>query len=157
MLFPKLKLRGGAVFFPNWLPAAIFTLALIGFGDAAYLTVKHFLGAPVTCSILQGCDKVLTSQYAVIFGLPVALLGALYYFSILILSGYCLFSGKGSIMRFVSRFVALGFIASLWFVYLQVFVINDLCEYCLLSAITSTALFVFGFLVREEKPVSVTK
>jgi len=147
----------GAVSFPAWLPAALFAPALIGFGDATYLTVKHFLGAPVTCSILQGCDKVLTSQYAVVFGLPVALLGALYYLSVLILSGYCLFSARSSIMRFISRFVALGFLASLWFVYLQVFVINDLCEYCLLSALISTALFALSFLIREEKTAIVTK
>ncbi len=58
----------------NYKRAALIVLglAVIGLADAVYLTVKHYLGGSVPCSLTEGCDTVLTSNYAVFGGLPVA-------------------------------------------------------------------------------------
>jgi uncharacterized membrane protein len=37
-----------------------------------------------------------------------------------------------------------GFIASLWFLYVQLFIIHSLCFYCLFSALDSIILFILG-------------
>lgn len=128
--------------------AAIIFLAVsaLGFLDAAYLTIEHFRGSIPPCAI-QGCEIVLTSAQSKIAGIPVALLGALYYLALLILSISFFDSKKESIIRFTSKLTPLGFIASLYFVYLQFSVIKEICQYCMVSAGTSTLLFITGMYI----------
>lgn len=129
---------------PAWLPFAMLALSAVGFLDASYLTVKHYLALPVACSILEGCDKVLTSPYAAWWGVPVALIGVAYYFTLLTLAAGFLFAGRIALFRFASLLTLIGFAASLWFLYLQLFVIHALCLYCLVSTAVSTLLFILG-------------
>src|SRR5688500_9886146 len=63
------------------LPAAAALVALVGLADSVYLTVHHFTAEPVPCSIISGCETVLTSPYAEIAGVPLAALGAAAYFA----------------------------------------------------------------------------
>ena len=132
---------------PNWLPITFSIISAVGFIDATYLTTQHFLGVPVACSILKGCEQVTTSQFAVILGIPVALLGSIYYLTILILSIIYLDSRKINILNIIAKIAPLGFLASLYFVYLQIFVIKAICLYCMISAITSTLLFIFSLIL----------
>lgn len=124
----------------------------MGFLDASYLVVKYYLGGSLPCSILDGCDTVTTSKYSTATGVPVALLGAIYYLIIFVLAISYLESKKSAVVFFLSRFTLIGFLASLWFVYLQVFVLKELCLYCLFSALTSTALFAVSviFILRRR-------
>ena len=138
----------------NWLPFAFLIVSAIGFTDATYLTTQHFLGAPVACSILKGCEQVTTSQFAVIFGVPVALLGSVYYLTILVLSVAYLDSRKIYILNFIAKITPLGFLASLYFVYLQIFVIKAICLYCMGSAITSTLLFILSLIFLRRRYVA---
>lgn len=128
----------------KWIVYLLLILSLIGFLDADYITIKHYLGVPLTCSVFEGCEKVTTSQYAAIGNIPVALFGATYYLSILVLVILYLDTGKASLIHFISHFSVVGFLASLWFIYLQLFVIKAICFYCVVSAITSTSIFVIG-------------
>lgn len=131
----------------------IAVISFLGFLDASYLAAKYYLGGPIPCAILDGCDTVTTSKYSAIAGVPVALMGAIYYLIIFVLAISYLESKKDKLAFFISRFAIIGFLASLWFVYLQVFVLKALCLYCLFSALTSTALFVISamFLWRKSK------
>lgn len=137
---------------PDWLTISFLVISAAGFADATYLTAKHFLGSPVTCSILQGCEQVTTSQYALILGIPVALLGSLYYLTLLILTGLY-FQTKHRFLFLTANLITIaGFLASLRFVYLQIFVIKALCIFCMGSAITSTILFVLTLIALKKKP-----
>lgn len=122
----------------------IAIISFLGFLDASYLAAKYYLGGPISCVILDGCDTVTTSKYSAVAGAPVALMGAVYYLIIFVLAISYLESKKDKLAFFISRFTIIGFLASLWFVYLQVFVLKALCLYCLFSALTSTALFVIS-------------
>lgn len=137
----------------NWLLFFFPILGATGFVDATYLTVKHFLGTPVACSLLRGCETVLTSKYASISGIPVALLGAFYYLTILILAVLYIDSRKQVFLKIIAYLTPVGFLASLSFVYLQIFVIKAICLYCMVSAGTSTLLFILGmiYLARNRK------
>lgn len=130
----------------NWLPLAFLIVSALGFADAIYLTTQHFLGAPVACSILKGCEQVTTSPYSLIFGIPVALLGSLYYLTIIVLSVIYLDSRKIYFLNTIAKITPLGFLASLYFVYLQIFIIKAICLYCMGSAVTSTILFILGMI-----------
>ncbi|KKS38312.1 MAG: hypothetical protein A3G49_06175 [Candidatus Sungbacteria bacterium RIFCSPLOWO2_12_FULL_41_11] len=138
---------------PKWLIYSLLFLSLIGFLDADYITIKHYLGVPLTCSIFEGCEKVTTSQYATVGNIPVALFGAVYYLSILVLVILYLDTGRVGAIRLISRFSVAGFLASLWFIYLQLFVIGAICFYCMVSAVTSTSIFIVGMrlMIKEYK------
>ena len=115
-------------------------VALVGLVDASYLTVEHLSGQSVRCMIVSGCDEVLQSSYATVAGhVPVAALGALAYFTVFSLATLAFFGYAGA-RRLVPVVVALMFLATLWFVYLQAFVIRAYCVYCLLSAAVTTTL-----------------
>lgn len=124
---------------------AFLAIALVGFADATYLTVKHYQGAAPPCSIVQGCETVTTSKYATILGIPVALLGSIYYLSIIILSITYLDTKKTAVLTVLARLTWIGLIASLYFVGLQLFVIKALCIYCIVSAGSSFTLFGLSF------------
>ena len=58
-------------------------LALIGLGVAGYLTYIHYEGIKPVCGLGGDCEKVQTSEWADLAGVPVALLGLLGYAGIL--------------------------------------------------------------------------
>lgn len=126
--------------------ALLLAASLIGFVDAAYLTAKHYLGAPPPCGRFGGCETVTTSEYATIAGVPIALLGAVYYLAVFLSVIAYLDTRRPGILRMTAGFTAVGFLASLWFVYLQLFVIKAICPYCMLSAFASTVLFIVGMM-----------
>jgi uncharacterized membrane protein len=125
--------------------AALAVVALVGLLDASYLTVEHMTGQSVRCMIVTGCDEVLQSRYAtfgrsiVEGGIPVAALGALAYFVAFSLATLAAFGYDGA-RRLLGRLVAAMFLLTLWFLYLQAFVIHAFCAYCLLSAAVTTTL-----------------
>jgi len=140
---------------PKWLVFVILGLGLLGLADASYLTANHYFGVPVNCIIGEGCDTVLRSAYSEILGVPVALLGALYYLAILILAVAYIDTEKPVILKLWASVTPLGFLFSLWFVAAQLFIIRSICVYCMFSALTSTLLFLTGififYLFRDTK------
>lgn len=115
--------------------------ALIGLIDAAYLTIKHFANETVPCSLITGCEQVLTSSHAEMFGIPLAVYGAAAYFLAFSLAILAIFGNRK--MWFVFGLLAsVMFIYTLYLLYVQGFIIEAFCQFCLLSAISSTTLFV---------------
>lgn len=122
----------------------IFLLfSFIGFLDAVYLTAAHYAGLSVKCFI-NGCENVLSSQYAVVVGIPVALFGAVYYLAVFICVIAYIDSKKDFFINFAVRLAIVGFLISLLLIFIQIFVIKALCFYCLVSFFASTFLFAFG-------------
>lgn len=132
---------------PKWIAIAFFITALIGFIDASFLAVEHYRGVAPPCSIVSGCEKVTTSRYAEIFGIPLALMGAIYYFALLVLTVVYFEAKKETILKIAGLITPVGFFASLYFIYLQLFVIGAICLYCMISAISSTILFILGIII----------
>ena len=130
-------------------------LALIGFADATYLTLKHFNGTAITCSLSQGCDEVTSSVYSELFGIPVALLGSLYYLSIILLSVHVLDKQNTQVLYLISKLTWFGLSASAYFIFVQASVLHAWCQYCIGSAITSTLLFLVGmtYLKKTSFPI----
>lgn len=129
---------------------AFLAIALLGFADATYLTIKHYQREAPTCIITKGCGVVATSKYATIFEIPVALLGVLYYLSIIISSVAYLDTKKTVVLTVMARLTWIGLIASLYFVGLQLFVIKALCIYCIVSAGSSFTLFGLSFPLKNS-------
>ena len=116
-------------------------LALVGLTDAIYLTVQHITGESVRCTIVSGCSEVLSSQYSSINGVPLALIGAVAYFTVFSLATLAAF-GYPLVGKLLMVVVGLMFLTTLWLIYLQAFVIGHFCQFCLLSAFVTIALTV---------------
>src|SRR5882762_3131020 len=69
-------------------------LALIGLADSIYLTVQHLTGQSVICTVISGCSEVLSSPYAAVRGVPLALIGALAYFTVFSLATLAAFHNR---------------------------------------------------------------
>ena len=126
-------------------------VSLLGLVDSIYLTVEHLSGRSVRCTIVRGCSEVLSSPYASIRGVPLALIGAIAYFTVFSLATLAAFKYK-SAARLLPIIVGIMFLTTLWLFYLQAFVIKAFCQFCLLSALVTlvlTVLVVFGR--RQEK------
>jgi uncharacterized membrane protein len=128
----------------------MIVLAVIGLGLASYLTYVHYSGIKPACSLGGSCEKVQTSAYSHLAGVPVALMGLLGYVTILGL----LLAPDGEGMRFATVAVTtIGFGFSAYLTYREVFSIHAICEWCVSSAVVLTALVslaVWRFLLGEE-------
>ena len=126
----------------------IIVFSVAGFFDALYLSAKHYFGSDINCFLVSGCEEVTTSVYSVILGVPMAYLGLVYYVFILFLSVYLLNNlDKTFIFKTILIVSGLGFLFSLYLLYLQAFVILAYCIYCLMSASISTMLFLISLVI----------
>ncbi len=119
-------------------------LGFLGFFDATYLTAKHYVGGTIVCPIFGGCEKVLNSSYSQIGFVPVALLWLFYHALILILAVGFLNSNNAKFLKLAAKLSCIGFLASIFFMSVQFFIIQALCLYCVISALISTVLFILG-------------
>jgi uncharacterized membrane protein len=131
---------------------AMIVLTAVGLCLAAYLTYVHYSGVTPPCSIKGNpCSQVQKSQYSLLIGIPVALIGLLGYIAIL---GSLLLVPEGERARFVTMALILGgFGFSLYLTYRELFTLHKICEWCVSSAVIMTllaCLSVWRFLRGEE-------
>lgn len=124
-------------------------LALVGLADAVYLTVQHVTGQSVRCTLVSGCSEVLSSSYASFNGIPLALIGAIAYFTVFSLATLAAF-GYPLVGKLLVVVTGLMFLTSLWLIYLQAFVIGHFCQFCLLSALVTTVLTALALIVSRR-------
>jgi uncharacterized membrane protein len=118
---------------------AALILALIGTGIAGYLTYVHYAGIEPVCAIAHGCEKVQTSEWAKLAGVPVALLGLLGYAGILL----ALLVRDDETGRFAATALAwVGFAFSAYLTYREIWTIDAICVWCVASAVTLTLLVI---------------
>ncbi len=141
---------------------AILVLAIFGAALTSYLTITHFLGAaPVLCKADagSGCDLVLNSEYAKIFGIPVTIFGTLGYLTIAGLAAIPIFFKPENLkakQQLKQKTAMLLFMVSTstvvfsgYLMYLLAFEIKTFCIYCISSAITVAAIWLLNLRSRE--------
>lgn len=117
-------------------------LSFLGFLDATYLTILHYKNIIPPCSLAHGCDIVLTSKYATFFGIPIALLGVLYYTAIIGLLTHFLQNKNKITLKLLLCLSTSGFIVSVILVAIQAFILHAFCQYCLgVEGINTVILF----------------
>jgi uncharacterized membrane protein len=111
----------------------IALVALGGLADAIYLTVQALTGETLACGGSPDCFRVLGSQYSHIGRIPVAALGTLAYFSVFTFATFAVFEYLRA-QLLLKLTVTVMFLATLWFLYVQAFLLHAYCRYCLFSA-----------------------
>lgn len=123
-------------------------VSILGIVNAGYLSLMALSGEAPNCNFIQGCDLVAASPHSKVLGIPLAIFGVFFYTVALGMVGWAFISRTRAALVLLFATATLGFILSLYFLYLQAFVIRAYCEYCLFSLFDATVLFILsGFLL----------
>src|SRR5215470_16503669 len=124
------------------LPAyCMLALTLIGIAVALYVAKGNYTGQPLWCPIIDGCNVVVNSPYSRVFGVPMSYFGFIYYLYMFALAARLAYDPFSNSLRFRAvLYAALGAASSMYFMYLQLGFIRQVCIYCLISAVTSFLL-----------------
>jgi uncharacterized membrane protein len=122
----------------------IAALALIGAFVALYLTM-YKMGAigHLACG-LGGCERVNTSKWAVFAGAPVAAWGLAFYiatFVVALVGTSPALAQRREISYLLAAMSFVGVAFSAWLTYLELYVIEAICKYCVTSAVIVTVIF----------------
>ena len=120
---------------------AVAVVAAVGAGIAAYLTYVHYAGGTLACTT-GGCEKVQTSSYAEVAGVPVALVGLIGY--LLILASAFVPGEVGAVIG--GALTLIGFAFAMYLLYAQLAVIDAICQWCIGSDAVMTILLVVAIL-----------
>src|SRR3954452_2154915 len=111
---------------------AAVVLALVGIGVATYIVIADSGGgAPKCLAGGSGCETVAGSRYSHIAGVNVAVFGILGY--ALLLAAAVGPGDPGRCGGFLRALVGFGF--SAYLTYLELFVIDAICQWCVASAV----------------------
>ena len=143
----------------------IAAIAVLGLLNTGYITVTKLFGGETACPT-SGCEQVLSSPYATVFGLPLALFGFLAY---LAMAAFALvplavnpeknrqlrssLENQTWLLLFIGSTAMLVFSGYLMYIMFSQFVAKygagGVCYYCLASALFALALFVLTLLGRD--------
>jgi len=137
-------------------PALLLVLAVAGLGISSYLTYTHWAHASVACGGIGSCNEVNNSEYAEVAGIPVAFLGALCYLALIASALAWLWWRPAGLAWPVMFFWGLSLVGTLYsgyLTYVEVFVLEAICIYCVASAgvILASLLISTGWIVREAQ------
>jgi uncharacterized membrane protein len=141
---------------PLWFQITTLVLAIIGLGISAYETYAHYngshlLGCSSNVHATFDCTAVITSSQSMVFGvIPVAILGLAFYVVAIPLFSPWGWRWKGASrlgltqpaigwFRLGSAIVGMGFV--MYLIYVEVYQIDNICEYCTGVHIVTFLLF----------------
>lgn len=118
----------------------LYICSIIGILDTLYLIYHTFHGTDVACPFFpkEWCRKVQYSQYSKTFGIPNSYLGFLMYAVILAMT--YLFPIGNIPFWPLQVIITFGFLFSLYFLYVQAFLLRAFCTWCVLSAVNFTIM-----------------
>ena len=162
--------RRSAPWIHRWSRQLIGAIAILGAILTAYLTVVKLTGNAVACTAQAGaaaaasCDGVLSSPYATVFGLPLALFGCLAYISMATfsLAPLAVNSEQNKELRsklenwtWLLLFVGATAmtIFSGYLMYLLAFKLNSICLYCIGSALFSLSMLTLTLIGRSWEDI----
>lgn len=122
----------------------LFTLvAAIGWTVTVILSAIHFFAIPAIPpdAPVKGSISVITSQWAYVFGVPLATLGSVYYLTTIGLSLWWFDTRHPLIIKILTPITASGVLFSAYFVWLQLVPIGAICPFCMMSASATVILF----------------
>ena len=129
-------------------------LAILGILVSIYMTIFKLTENASMCLGNGGCSVVNSSIYSEVSGIPVALIGVGGYLAILAL---LLIENRISLLKqngplFIFGLSLVGFLFTLYLVYVEIALIHALCPFCLTSQVTMTILFILSVILLVRQP-----
>lgn len=126
----------------------IFLVSLIGLGISSFLAYEYSLISPINCPLGgTSCDQVRQSVYSNIFGIPVPWWGIGYYIGMLTLVVAVIEKETKVLKNLLFLGGLTGVLVSFYFSYLEAFVINAWCFWCVISALCTFIIFILTVIV----------
>ena len=123
-------------------------LGIVGVGIGAYLVWVHYDLDALVCG-LGDCEVVQTSSYAEVFGIPIAILGLLMYAALVALIVARL--ARPALMVPASMaalaITGAGTLYSAWLTWIEIEVLEAICQWCVASAIVTTLMFIVEIVI----------
>ena len=119
-------------------------LSVLGLLVSAYLTYEHFTAASTfACpeNATLNCVKVTTSEYAVVLGAPVAVLGLVFFVVMTALTLPFAWDRGVALDRVRLGASAVGVVSALYLVWVELFRVDAICLWCTAVHVISVALF----------------
>jgi uncharacterized membrane protein len=136
----------------RWAPLSSTALCLSGLAASTYLTVEHFSSSPsYACPVSAtiNCIKVTTSSYSELLGIPVAVLGLLFFLG---MTPLCLPVAWRSANPWPARLrlagSSLGVVFVVYLVWAELFRIDAICLWC--TGVHAVTLALFAVVVLES-------
>src|SRR3979490_1287165 len=136
---------------------AIALLALVGLFVALYLWLHALgFGGAIKCGAAGGGETVQTSQWAVFLGFPVALYGVVGYLAVLIVALLALRPAALAQRGWdplVLLLATIGVVVTAYLSYVELFLIQAICRWCVGSAVIITLIWIVSLLsLRSPAP-----
>ena len=137
---------------PRFPVVAGLALCAVGLAVSTYLTLEHFdtaveLACPATSRI--NCQKVTTSQYSTVLGIPVAVLGLCYFVvAVALLTPRAWRSPSRAVVGARLAWVSLGILTVVYLVWAELFGVNAICPWC--TCVHAVTLLLFALVVLTE-------
>lgn len=124
----------------------ILLFAFFGLSDSLYIAQNEATNTPLLCTVdnLSGCNIVAASQYTRFFGISLAEYGVMFYAFVFVIAALELVLFDRLLRRVLQVASLFGVVASAYFTFLEIFVIQALCIYCLASALIALLIFIFA-------------
>jgi uncharacterized membrane protein len=140
----------------KWLYRISIALTLLGVAVSAYMTIFKLTDNQRMCLGNGGCSKVNSSVYAEVYGIPVAIIG---------IGGYAVIAAltfmedrnpflKQNGTMLVFGLALIGFLFTLYLIYVELALIKALCPFCVTSQITMTILFIISIIRLARQSVN---
>ena len=119
----------------------LYLFGFIGLLDTLYLVYKKITNGEVACPFFpkEWCMKVQHSPQSKTLGIPNSVAGLVMYSLILVLT-YMYVGGSVSLLP-IKGIITFGFLFSMYFLYVQAFILRAFCTWCVVSAINFTVMF----------------
>jgi uncharacterized membrane protein len=130
---------------------ALVVLALAGFLISFYLTLTHYRDLIPPCYVTSGCESVVTSRYATILGIPLSLVGTV-FFALMYFLGLSLVTGRRRLaVRAYELLAFAGILAAAVLFLLQAVVLRAYCTYCLGTEVIALLIWAGSLVVASPK------
>lgn len=119
-------------------------IGIFGFWISYHIHQEKKQPKPLVCPLDFNCEKVVNSHFNRIFGIPLEIIGMLYYTLITICySAIALYPALASLEISLALYIVttIGFGFSLVLTLIQTAILREYCSWCLISATCSTAIF----------------
>lgn len=123
---------------------------LVGLGMSALLVAEYRHPSAALCGVGGGCEAARHSQYSEILGVPLPIIGVVFFGAVLLMAIAPL------LRRWLWPLSAAGAVAGLVYIGIQAFLLNTYCPFCLVVDVAAVIIGVLAFGLRETAPRPAT-
>ena len=126
-------------------------VTLVATAISGYLSVVRVLGENAVCGPSHGCETVASSEYSAPFGVPVAFMGLAFSIVLVMLAGAWWRRGDRRVLLAMYGMLLLATLFVAYLTYLELFVIDAICPWCVAFAISIVvSLVIAGLAMRRS-------